>query len=79
MTLLAAERDPSVWVGPGLLGFVVIMALAVAMVLLWRNMNKQIKKVTFDEGGESTAKTEADEPAKDEPAKNEPNGQPTAP
>ena len=71
MTLLAAERDPSVWVGPGLLGFVVIMALVVATILLWRNMNKQIKKVKFDDGREAKA-----EPA--EPAENKPNGQPTA-
>lgn len=55
MTLLAAERDPSVWVGPGLLGFVVIMALVVATILLWRNMNKQLKKVDFDDGSEPPA------------------------
>ncbi len=66
MTLLAAERDPSVWVGPGLLGFVVIMALVVATILLWRNMNKQIKKVKFDDGSDP-AKAE-DAVAKDEPA-----------
>lgn len=47
--LLAAERDSSAWVGPGLLGFVVIVALGVATYLLWRNMNKQIRKVDFED------------------------------
>lgn len=50
--LLAAERDSSAWIGPGLLGFAVIVALGVATYLLWRNMNKQIRKVDFDEGPE---------------------------
>jgi hypothetical protein len=76
MTLLAAERDPSVWVGPGLLGFVVIMGLVVATFLLWRNMNKQIKKVTFDDGRE--AKAEAAGPAAAESAEPQPNGKSTS-
>ncbi|MET9022204.1 hypothetical protein ABZV93_19705 [Actinopolymorpha sp. NPDC004070] len=45
----AAPQDDSAWVGPGLLGFVVIMAIGVATVLLWRNMNKQLRKVRFEE------------------------------
>jgi hypothetical protein len=32
-----------------MLGFLVIAALAVATILLWRNMNKQIRKVRFDD------------------------------
>ncbi|MBM7791102.1 hypothetical protein [Tenggerimyces flavus] len=71
VTLLAAERDPSVWVGPGLLGFVVIMGLVVATILLWRNMNKQLKKVTFDDGSEPAA------PTPTEPAEPQPNGKPS--
>lgn len=49
-TLLAAEPDSSGWVGPGLLGFIVIVLLGLATFLLWRNMNKQLGKVDFDDG-----------------------------
>ena len=45
----AAPRDQSEWVGPGLLGFVVLAGIGVATVLLWRNMNKQLRKVRFEE------------------------------
>ncbi|MFD2079254.1 hypothetical protein SAMN05421678_102523 [Actinopolymorpha cephalotaxi] len=45
----AAPQDDAAWVGPGLLGFVVIAAIGVATVLLWRNMNKQLRKVRFEE------------------------------
>jgi hypothetical protein len=77
MTLLAAAgRDSAEWVGPGLLGFVVIMALVVATILLWRNMNKQLKKVHFDDGSEPAEQPaeRADDAA---PADSKPNGQPT--
>ncbi|MEQ4209904.1 hypothetical protein ABN028_09790 [Actinopolymorpha sp. B17G11] len=47
--LAAAPRDPSQWVGPGLLGFVVIVSIGVATFLLWRNMNKQLRRVKFEE------------------------------
>jgi hypothetical protein len=47
--LAAAPRDPSQWVGPGLLGFLVIVSLGAATFLLWRNMNKQLRKVRFEE------------------------------
>jgi hypothetical protein len=36
-------------VGPGLLGFVVFVALAVATVLLWLSFRRQLKKVNFEE------------------------------
>ena len=49
LTSASAPRDPTEWVGPGLLGFVVIAGLCVATVLLWRNMNKQLRKVRFEE------------------------------
>jgi hypothetical protein len=42
------EIDPA-RVTPGVLGFVALLFLAVATFLLWRNMNKQLKKVDFDE------------------------------
>lgn len=50
VVLAAARPDPTKWVGPGLLALGIILAIAVAMVLLWRNMNKQLRKVDFDDG-----------------------------
>jgi hypothetical protein len=66
-TVLIADRDSSQWVGPGLLGFVVILALCVGTYLLWRNMNKQIKKVRFDDGSTPEAGAETKENG-DQPA-----------
>ncbi len=40
--------DPSI-VSPGLLGFVIFTALGVATFFLWRSMNKQLKKIDFEE------------------------------
>lgn len=41
--------DPAT-VGPGLIGLVIFVLLALATFLLWRSMNKQLRKVDFDEG-----------------------------
>ena len=40
----AADR-----VSPGLLGFLVLLALGIATYLLWRSMNRQLRKVDFVE------------------------------
>ncbi|MGW1993062.1 hypothetical protein [Embleya sp. NPDC001921] len=45
---LAVEESK---VTPGLLGFVVVAAIAVATWLLLKSMNKQLKRVDFDEDG----------------------------
>jgi hypothetical protein len=45
---LAAELDPNK-VTPGLLGFLVVFGLAVATWFLLRSMNRQLKKIDFDE------------------------------
>lgn len=42
-------RGSSDWVGPGLTGFVVIAVLGIAVYFLWRSMNRQLRKVQFDE------------------------------
>ena len=61
MTLLAwlpaVTAPPAEKVTPGLLGFFVIVALAVVTFLLWRSMNRQLRKVDFEEQppGESDA------------------------
>ncbi|MGH3341631.1 MAG: hypothetical protein ACRDPK_01870 [Carbonactinosporaceae bacterium] len=46
MPLLAVERSK---VTPGLLGFLVVVGLAVATWFLVRSMSKQIGKIDFDE------------------------------
>ncbi|WP_406297036.1 hypothetical protein OG948_15280 [Embleya sp. NBC_00888] len=49
---LAVEESK---VTPGLLGFVVVAAIAVATWLLLKSMNKQLKRVDFDEDGKPGA------------------------
>lgn len=71
--------DPAI-VGPGLIGFILFLALAVAVFFLWRSMNKQLNRIDFDEATPprpvnapfTTAATVAPEPgagAADEPTK----------
>jgi hypothetical protein len=45
---LPGESD-STWLGPGLLGFLSLVFLAVAVFVIYKSMNKQLKRVTFDE------------------------------
>ena len=45
---LPGEND-STWLGPGLLGFLSLVFLAVAVLVIFLSMNKQLKRVTFDE------------------------------
>jgi hypothetical protein len=45
---LPGENDSS-WLGPGLLGFLSLVFLAVAVFVIWKSLNKQLKRVTFDE------------------------------
>lgn len=47
--LLAAGAVDPARVKPGWLGLLVVLAIAVAVVVLWRSMNRQLKKVDFDE------------------------------
>lgn len=64
--LLLAAVDPE-RVKPGWLGLVVVLAIAVAIVVLWRSMNRQLRKVDFEEtdgDGDSAADTgEVDKPS----------------
>ncbi|HEY8457113.1 MAG TPA: hypothetical protein VIL34_16100 [Actinopolymorphaceae bacterium] len=67
--LSAQPRQSDEWVGPGLLGFVVIVGLCVATFFLWRNMNKQLRKIRFDQkksDSEQTDETSADQPDRTE-------------
>ncbi len=45
---LPGEND-STWLGPGLLGFLSLLFLAVAVFVIYRSLNKQLTRVTFDE------------------------------
>jgi len=45
---LPGESDAT-WLGPGLLGFLSLVFLAVAVFFIYRSMNKQLGRVTFDE------------------------------
>lgn len=56
VALTAAESDAEdSGIGPGLYGFLVIVFLILALVLLYRSMRKQIRRVDFDPEGGSDA------------------------
>lgn len=55
-------RDSSDWVGPGLIGLAVILGLLVAVFFLWRSMNKQLKRVDFDQPDGGDQPNGGDEP-----------------
>jgi hypothetical protein len=48
LPLVAKAPDPAD-VKPGWLGFGMFIALAVAVVLLWLSMRRQLKKIDFEE------------------------------
>ena len=63
-TVLAV--DPAK-VKPGWLALVIVLLMCLATYLLWRSMNRQLKKVHFDEGSETSSEArkapeQADEP-----------------
>jgi hypothetical protein len=45
---LPGESD-STWLGPGFLGFLSLVFLAVAVFVIYRSLTKQLARVTFDE------------------------------
>ena len=59
--LAAAAASPSASndVEPGVLGFLVVAAMGVALVFLLRSMNKQFRKITPKPGPSSTDGEEA--------------------
>jgi hypothetical protein len=64
--VIAAAVPASSQVTPGVLGFLVFAALAVALVFLLKSMNKQFRKITPDPGAAAAA---AEDPAKPEAPK----------
>ena len=71
MTFLVAASNSSSLndVEPGLLGFLVVAGLGVALVFLLRSMNKQFRKI-----GPPPEETEPEETGTDEPVGAEPPG-----
>ncbi len=65
--VIAAAVPASSQVTPGVLGFLVFAALAVALVFLVKSMNKQFRKITPEPGAAATAAP--DDPAKPETPK----------
>ncbi len=62
LAAVAASSSASNDVEPGVLGFLVVAAMAVALVFLLRSMNKQFRKITPNpEPPGSPAADEADE------------------
>ena len=72
MTVLAAlfvvlaKAPPADKVKPGLLGFLVVLALGVVTYLLWRSMNRQLRKVDFEEPAAGPQHTEDSPPEQDQ-------------
>ena len=61
LAAVAAASSASDYVTPGLLGFLVVAAMGVALVFLLRSMNKQFRKI--EPKGEETAGLEGTEGA----------------
>ena len=58
MTFPTGEIDPNT-VRPGWVALLIVLALAGATVLLWRNMGKQLKKIDFDPPAGATGPRES--------------------
>ena len=62
LAAVAAAQPASDQVAPGVLGFLVVAAMGVALVFLLRSMNKQFRKITPEAG--SGPGQDENEPAK---------------
>jgi hypothetical protein len=72
----AASSSATDNVTPGLLGFLVVAAMGVALVFLLRSMNKQFRKITPEAKGAASQGAKGAEGAK--PGQAEPPGQDTS-
>ena len=59
MWLVVAAAPPEDKVQPGWLGFFVVLGLGIVTFLLWRSMNKQLKRVNFEASPTDSADDEA--------------------
>jgi hypothetical protein len=61
LVLASLQKGPDpADVKPGLLGFIVFVALAVAVTLLWFSMRRHLRKVDFEERDPSATRNEGD-------------------
>ena len=63
LAAVAASSSTSNDVEPGVLGFLVVAAIGVALVFLLRSMNKQFRKITPEPGRAVTDSGQGEEPA----------------
>ncbi len=63
LAAIAASSSSSDNVAPGVLGFLVVAAMGVALVFLLRSMNKQFRKITPDPSAAVPDPGRAQEPA----------------
>ncbi len=75
---LPGESD-STWLGPGLLGFLSVVFLAVAVFAIYKSMNKQLKRVTFDEAAVNAGTPEASSVAAADVVQPTPDADPPTP
>lgn len=61
---LAAQELDNNKVTPGLLGFVIFAAIALALWALMKNMGKQFRKIDFEEAPDPAGATAAPKPAR---------------
>lgn len=66
-SLLTAEIDPNT-VKPGWVALLIVLALGAATVLLWRNMDKQLKRIDVDPDGADDPAPSGDPATPDSPA-----------
>ena len=66
LAAVAASSPASSEVAPGVLGFLVVAAMGVALVFLLRSMNKQFRKITPEAGG-AAKPGQAEEPPRETP------------
>ncbi len=59
--LLAAPAPDPDQVRPGVLGLLVVLGLVVATVFLLRSFTKQLRKIDFDESGQSQEDVPSDD------------------
>lgn len=74
--MLLLDLDPNV-VKPGWTPLIITLLLAVALVLLYKSMRRQFRKITIDRDETDVAQSEAAEPAPTEGASDSPSANPS--
>ena len=75
LAAVAASSSASNDVAPGVLGFLVVAAMGVALVFLLRSMNKQFRKITPAPDPEPAGQSR---PERDSPVRKHPSRPPSA-